>query len=752
MSRHRDVRNLEQNSESYISDDYGSSYGSSYADEVPLSASVEKYVYRRNQSGTSPKIGHFFMDRNASGESGPEEDGAGQGVGGDSDDEGRVGHHIGRRHPSVSSLLEGLTDGEQAQLARCLEHILDIVGDTFPEPTIKETIVRCEFDSDLAVNTLLNNPTSSTGAASTSTAGGGSRRRQLQQPQPTPWSPPAVPMQPGPPPMSVVLPKQQVAQVFLPDDGDDLPMDVAVTAATSTPVASKAKPAVLINGGELKTPVSAVKKGSRLKIRSRSPSPGGAMLAAACSTPSVPGSAVKMRKVKIDPTALYEAERGQSGQETAKDLLNLVVVGHVDSGKSTLMGHVLVELGQVSSRVMHKYESESKKLGKGSFAYAWVLDETSEERERGITMDVGHSSFQTSTKNVTLLDAPGHRDFIPNMISGAYQADVAILVVNATQDEFETGFGPGGQTREHALLVRSLGVSQLIVAVNKLDTAGWSEPRFTEISTKLGKFLRKEVGFKEADLQFVPVSGLTGANLASQDGAADWIAAREDVPTLIQAIDRLRPPPRAVDKAFRMSVSDIFKPGQGSGGGDVCVAGRIETGYIQKNDTILIAPLNETATVKSVSLDVGSSVGNNAFAGDHVSLSLSGADQTICKGMVLCDPTSPVRVSRHLAAKMVVFKMENMQPITKGFNCVMHHAGVTVAASIKKLVAHLSKSTGEVVKKKPRVLPENCSALVEITTDSLLCLETYSESKELGRFMLRVGGKTIAAGMITDIF
>ena len=143
---------------------------------------------------------------------------------------------------------------------------------------------------------------------------------------------------------------------------------------------------------------------------------------------------------------------------------------------------------------------------------------------------------------------------------------MAILVVNATQDEFETGFGPGGQTREHALLVRSLGVSQLIVAVNKLDTAGWSEPRFAEISAKLGKFLRKEVGFKEADLQFVPVSGLTGANLATKDGVpADWIAAREDVPTLIQAIDRFRPPPRAVDKAFRMSVSDIFKPGQGKG-------------------------------------------------------------------------------------------------------------------------------------------------------------------------------------------
>ena len=324
-----------------------------------------------------------------------------------------------------------------------------------------------------------------------------------------------------------------------------------------------------------------------------------------------------------------------------------------------------------------------------------------------------------------------------------------MLVVNATRGEFEAGFDAGGQTREHALLVRSIGVSQLIVAVNKLDTVDWSESRFKDITEKLGKFLKQQVGFKESDVTFVPVSGLTGANLVNRkDVNAPWID--DGIPTLMQAIDKLRPPVRAIEKPFRMSVSDIFKPTAAAGGG-LCVAGRIETGYVQKNDTVVIAPLNEMATVKNVAMDslVGSG-NNNGFAGDHVSLTLTGVDQTLSQGMIVCDPANPVKVSKHFAAKVVVLNID--LPITKGFNCVLHHAGVTEAAIIKKLVAQLSKSTGEVTKKKPRVLAENSRALVEISTDNLICLESYAESKELGRFMLRVGGKTIAAGMVTDIY
>lgn len=256
---------------------------------------------------------------------------------------------------------------------------------------------------------------------------------------------------------------------------------------------------------------------------------------------------------------LFKKERGDG-----KPHIQMVVIGHVDAGKSTLMGHMLYDLGAVPQRVMHKYEQDSKKLGKQSFMYAWVLDETGEERERGITMDVGSVRFETESKVVTLLDAPGHKDFIPNMISGATQADVALLVVDATRGEFETGFEQGGQTREHALLVRwvlsiyrnsdtlivqlksidahisplhrSLGVSQLGVVINKLDTVNWSKDRFDEIVGKLKTFL-KQAGFKDTDVTYIPCSGMTGENLVKPATGAELIAWYNG-PTLINVIGK----------------------------------------------------------------------------------------------------------------------------------------------------------------------------------------------------------------------
>lgn len=475
-----------------------------------------------------------------------------------------------------------------------------------------------------------------------------------------------------------------------------------------------------------------IKKATRLDIRSRSPSP----------TVSTPGSSnVKMRKNKVD--ALEEYNKIHSGNK--KDLINLVVVGHVDSGKSTLMGHLLVELGQVSQKVMHKYEQESRKLGKQSFAYAWVLDETSEERSRGITMDVGQNSFETQNKSVRLLDAPGHRDFIPNMISGAYQADVAVMVVNATTGEFEAGFELGGQTREHALLVRSLGVNQLIVAVNKLDTVDWSQDRFDFIVDKLKHFFKSSVGFRDSDVNYIPVSGLTGENLSKTTGVLKWYQGS----TLVKAIDNLKPPQRLIEKPFRMAASDVFKPNTGSG---IAVAGRIEAGFVMVNDKVLVQPLNEIAAVKNIENGDGISViGGASFAGEHVSLILTGIDATaISTGSVVVDPAAPLPVTKVFRAKLVVFNVDI--PVTKGYTCILHYGNVQVAATVKKLLGLLDKATGEIAQntKRPRLLTKGNNAMVEIATETPVCLDLYTNSKELGRFMLRTGGKTIAAGMVTE--
>ncbi|XP_068040637.1 HBS1-like protein isoform X2 [Anomalospiza imberbis] len=452
----------------------------------------------------------------------------------------------------------------------------------------------------------------------------------------------------------------------------------------------------------------------------------------------VPTPAKKSSKAKPQIDVKAELEKRQGG----KQLLNLVVIGHVDAGKSTLMGHLLYLLGNVNKRTMHKYEQESKKAGKASFAYAWVLDETGEERERGVTMDVGMTKFETPTKVITLMDAPGHKDFIPNMITGAAQADVAILVVDASRGEFEVGFETGGQTREHGLLVRSLGVTQLAVAVNKMDQVNWQQERFQEITSKLGQFL-KQAGFKESDVAYIPTSGLGGENLVTRGQSSDltqWYKGK----CLLEQIDSFKPPQRSVDKPFRLCVADVFKD-QGSG---FCVAGKIEAGYIQVGERLLAMPPNETCTAKGITLH--DEPVDWAAAGDHVSLTLTGMDIIkINVGCVFCDPKEPIKVCTRFRARVLIFNIE--VPITKGFPVLLHYQTVSEPATITRLLSVLHKSTGEVTKKKPKFLAKGQNALIELQTQRPVALELYKDFKELGRFMLRYSGSTIAAGVVTEI-
>eukprot|EP00096_Caligus_rogercresseyi_P016218 TRINITY_DN879_c0_g1_i2.p1 TRINITY_DN879_c0_g1~~TRINITY_DN879_c0_g1_i2.p1 ORF type:complete len:442 (+),score=83.67 TRINITY_DN879_c0_g1_i2:267-1592(+) len=440
-----------------------------------------------------------------------------------------------------------------------------------------------------------------------------------------------------------------------------------------------------------------------------------------------------MRKASIQIQELLRDR--PSGQLSP---INLIVAGHVDSGKSTLIGHLLALLGAVPSKVLHRNETESRKAGKSSFSYAWILDETSEERNRGVTINVGSTSFSTPQgRSVLILDAPGHKDFIPNMISGSSSADAAILVVNATTGEFEVGLDAGGQTREHGVLLRSLGVTPLIVAVNKLDTASWSETRFLDIKAKMESFLRG-IGYKKSEVSYVPVSGLSGENiLKSPDALSLW---KIPYGTLIEAIEGIGAPLRLFEKPFRLSINDVFKAEQSSG---ISLSGRVESGYVLKDDRVLLNPSSELGTVKNISC-VGP-----AFAGDSVILNVVGLSDTVAPGGVLSDPRVPLKVSKRFRGRIVVFDASS--PLIKGSPVVLHMGPVSTSAVLSKLISLIDKATGAPLKKNPRVLPQNSNALVEIRSEVPLCLELYSEIRDLGRFLLRSGGRTLAAGLVTEI-
>ncbi|KAI8826459.1 P-loop containing nucleoside triphosphate hydrolase protein [Chytriomyces cf. hyalinus JEL632] len=479
-------------------------------------------------------------------------------------------------------------------------------------------------------------------------------------------------------------------------------------------------------------------------IRARSPSPAG----------SATSSQAPVSNASIKPAPLPSVAKGKrinvvqeyAKRNLEKSSLNLVVVGHVDAGKSTLMGHLLYLLGEVNERTMKKYERDAEKMKKGSFCFAWVLDETEEERSRGVTIDVGMSYFETQLHRFTILDAPGHRDFVPNMISGASQADVALLVIDSGAGEFEVGFELGGQTREHALLVRSLGVGQLVVAVNKLDTIHWSESRFYEIKEKLTFFLLG-AGFKKDKLTFVPCSGFTGENMI--ECKSQELLAWYEGPTLRECLDALQPPVRLLEKPFRLPVTDYFKGGSAAGGGgSLSVSGRIEAGTLQIGDAITVMPLGEHGAVKAI--ESNNEAIKWAVAGDNVVITLNGIDvQQISIGNVLCAPQSLVPVADAFQVKIVTFDIAI--PLTLGVPIVLHHQSASTPGIISKLVSILNRASGEVIKKNPRALPKNVTAIVDIKLDKPICVELAKESRELGRVMIRSGSTVVAAGIVTEI-
>ncbi|KAJ2460718.1 hypothetical protein GGF42_000669 [Coemansia sp. RSA 2424] len=457
-------------------------------------------------------------------------------------------------------------------------------------------------------------------------------------------------------------------------------------------------------------------------------------------------------KRRIDVVAEYSAH------QKTRETLNLVVVGHVDAGKSTLMGHLLYALGQVNERTMKRFERDAEKIGKGSFAFAWVLDETDEERSRGVTMDTATSAFSTQHRKFTLLDTPGHRDFVPNMISGASRADVAILVVDASTGGFESGFDGNGQTREHAILIRSLGVRQLVVAINKLDVVEWSEARYLEITGRLLDFLTG-CGYMKEDVRFAPVSGLKGVNLVRRISAdntpklAAWYRDASDFgepgPCLVDLIDTFTMPERPVSKPFRLAVTDYFKGGAFSSANSVSVTGRISQGNVQLGEHVVMVPGGERGVVKAIDVDFESE--EWAVAGDSVVLLIQGLDiQHVSVGSVVCTPDRPIQCTTRFEAQLVVF--DPPVPITNGFPGLLHIQSLNVPAVVHRIIETFHQRSGEVLKRRPRHIRKGATARVEIVTETPVCLELFKDSKELGRVMLRKSGETIAAGIVTALF
>ncbi|KAK0180613.1 hypothetical protein PV327_002977 [Microctonus hyperodae] len=545
MSRHRDIRSMNYSDEY---DGYDDIYGHSVEDDYCVSPSAEQFLYDRNKQ---PNIASFINEPNI--EEGDEEEEA----------------------DLTSPKSSQLSELDRVKIISAIEIIRNVIGDTIPDTVLTEKIIKFDFDAVAALDDILKSTSpenQSESNASQEVCG-----KQESGIKSTP------------------MPRVQVTT----------PSSIKVIPATSGSV-TKGFDLSGIENSELRHPYQESLRSQNLlseinaqNLRRKDDSTPRNNLdvfktnALHCQSPhsgrATPEHDSKIKSLvdeKYDVITSYNNRLKES-----KEQLHLVVVGHVDAGKSTLLGRLLSDLGQVSSRLIHKYQQESKKVGKQSFAYAWVLDETGEERDRGITMDIGYSKFETETKSVTLLDAPGHKDFIPNMITGATQADVALLVVDATRGEFETGFDSGGQTREHALLLRSLGVLQIAVVINKLDMVDWSEDRYNEIVDKMGPFL-KQVGFRDS-VMFIPCSGLSGENIIESPKVKDlskWYTG----PNLLSVIDNFKCPERPVTKPFRFSINDIFK-GTGSG---FCVSGHVVTGMITVGNKVLLLPGNEIAIVK----------------------------------------------------------------------------------------------------------------------------------------------------------
>mmetsp|Transcript_21612 Transcript_21612/g.30209 ORF Transcript_21612/g.30209 Transcript_21612/m.30209 type:complete len:555 (-) Transcript_21612:140-1804(-) len=445
-------------------------------------------------------------------------------------------------------------------------------------------------------------------------------------------------------------------------------------------------------------------------------------------------------------------EDGEAGElmfekDDPREHLNIVFIGHVDAGKSTISGNILYMTGMVDERTIQKYEREAKEKNRDSWFLAYIMDTNEEERAKGKTVEVGRASFETAKKRYTILDAPGHKNYVPNMISGAAQADVGVLIISARKGEFETGFHRAGQTREHTMLAKTLGLKTIIVVINKMDdpTVEWSKERYDQIVNELSPFL-KQVGYNPAaDVTFVPISGIKGLNLKDPlpSNVCPWFKG----PSLLQVLDEMKPLDRLTGVPLRIPVIDKYRDR-----GATVVLGKVESGSVSKGDQVVIMPGKIPAEVLGCMIDEQRSV-RTARSGENIKLYLKGVDEeAVHKGFVVCDSKTPVPTPTRFEAQLAILELLPLKPIfSAGYSAVMHIHTAVEECSVVILLAQLDKKTGAVVAKKPMFVKNGQVVRAIIECAQPVCAELFSDNPQLGRFTLRDEGKTIAIGKVTTI-
>jgi len=406
----------------------------------------------------------------------------------------------------------------------------------------------------------------------------------------------------------------------------------------------------------------------------------------------------------------------------------------------------LLLTGQVDERTIQKYEREAKEKNRESWYLAYVMDTNEEERAKGKTVEVGRAHFSTPTKRYTILDAPGHKNYVPNMIGGAAQADIGILVISSRRGEFETGFHKGGQTREHAMLAKTLGLKYLIIVINKMDDISvcWSSERYDEIVNELSSFL-KSLGYNiKTDVAFIPISGLKATNIKEVDkNVCPWYQGN----SLLHHLDSLKPLERLESYPCRLPIIDKFKES-----GLAQVLGKVECGIISKGMNLIIMPNRTPVEVKEIMID-DSRLSKNARPGENIRVSLKGIEEEqLHRGYVLCDAKSPIPCQSKFEAHLAILDLlPHKSVFSAGYNAVLHIHTTFEECTITVLIEQIDKRTGNIIKKKPMFVTVGSLVRCMIECNQPICLELFQDVPQLGRFTLRDEGKTIAIGKVTAL-